>query len=285
MPESRAMVLRFLCPNGHKIHCPNQRAGKAAKCPKCGVKFQIPEVSDIEAAGSGDSLLAVSDSGSSVSIGAATRRQPSEPEIEFLCPNGHRLHGSASMQGRPGQCPDCGAKFRVPSYEEEKEQQQRRAASQVPNLEIEVVGDTRAHADVAVQGVDEHPRIESQEHPRPELQETPADPSADHEKTVLRVVPAEGSGLLGPVAEVSTLAGLFSKLWAEKAHGAQIELILSDGETLAPDRFAETLSRGSYALFSLDESDDTHTLTAVAWESIVRVVVRGVKQLPSDMLD
>jgi hypothetical protein len=41
-----------------------------------------------------------------------------EDEIEFLCPNGHRLHGPSSLQGQPGQCPECGSRFRVPSYEE-----------------------------------------------------------------------------------------------------------------------------------------------------------------------
>ena len=42
------MVIQFLCPNGHKIHCPDDRAGKPAKCPKCGVKFRIPELSELQ---------------------------------------------------------------------------------------------------------------------------------------------------------------------------------------------------------------------------------------------
>ena len=37
--------------NGHKIRCPEERAGLPAKCPKCGVKFRIPDLSaDDEAA-------------------------------------------------------------------------------------------------------------------------------------------------------------------------------------------------------------------------------------------
>jgi hypothetical protein len=35
-------VIEFLCPNNHKIRCPDDQAGRAAKCPKCGVKFLIP---------------------------------------------------------------------------------------------------------------------------------------------------------------------------------------------------------------------------------------------------
>jgi hypothetical protein len=35
-------VIEFLCPNNHRIRCPDDQAGRAAKCPKCGVKFLIP---------------------------------------------------------------------------------------------------------------------------------------------------------------------------------------------------------------------------------------------------
>ena len=59
----------------------------------------------------------------------------------------------------------------------------------------------------------------------------------------------------------------------------------ANGETLAPDRFARELSQHSHAVFAVKEPDGTHTLTAVAWESIVRVLVRGVKELPKEMSD
>jgi hypothetical protein len=35
-------VIEFLCPNNHRIKCTDDQAGRAAKCPKCGVKFIIP---------------------------------------------------------------------------------------------------------------------------------------------------------------------------------------------------------------------------------------------------
>jgi hypothetical protein len=35
-------VIECLCPNNHKIRCPDDLAGRAAKCPKCGMKFPIP---------------------------------------------------------------------------------------------------------------------------------------------------------------------------------------------------------------------------------------------------
>jgi len=42
-------------------------------------------------------------------------------QIEFLCPNGHLLHGPAQLQGRPAECPECGLKFVIPTYSEQPE--------------------------------------------------------------------------------------------------------------------------------------------------------------------
>ena len=35
-------MIECLCPNNHKIRCPDDLAGRAAKCPKCGMRFPIP---------------------------------------------------------------------------------------------------------------------------------------------------------------------------------------------------------------------------------------------------
>ncbi len=35
-------MIECLCPNNHKIRCPDDLAGRAAKCPKCGLRFPIP---------------------------------------------------------------------------------------------------------------------------------------------------------------------------------------------------------------------------------------------------
>lgn len=48
-------MIECLCPNNHKIRCPDDLAGRAAKCPKCGLRFPIP--SD----GSGAKPVAVMD--------------------------------------------------------------------------------------------------------------------------------------------------------------------------------------------------------------------------------
>jgi hypothetical protein len=38
-----AMAIEVLCPNGHKIICPEDRAGRSARCPRCSEPFRIPE--------------------------------------------------------------------------------------------------------------------------------------------------------------------------------------------------------------------------------------------------
>ncbi len=114
--------MEFLCPNGHRIRCPAEQAGRAAKCPRCGVKFRVPQPTDqeVSAAGSSDSNFSrpefIESTGSSRRLPTGSPQK--EQQIEFLCPNGHRLHGAANLQGRPGECPECGSRFRIPTYDD-----------------------------------------------------------------------------------------------------------------------------------------------------------------------
>jgi hypothetical protein len=40
--------------------------------------------------------------------------------VRFQCPNGHKLHVKAELAGKRGICPECGAKFVVPSFSGER---------------------------------------------------------------------------------------------------------------------------------------------------------------------
>src|SRR3982750_4891642 len=40
--------------------------------------------------------------------------------VRFQCPNGHRLHVKADLAGQRGRCPECGARFIVPSFSGER---------------------------------------------------------------------------------------------------------------------------------------------------------------------
>ncbi len=77
-------------------------------------------------------------------------------------------------------------------------------------------------------------------------------------------------------------AALLAKLWAQQSPGAVIEVLLSDGEALVPDRFTAAAG-GRHAVFAVKNSNGTYTVTAVAWEAITRILVRGLKTLPEEI--
>ncbi len=243
------MVIRFLCPNGHKIHCPDDQAGRAAKCPSCGVRFRIPELSEIEDHGTEESdsdasQAQLSDSGEFPGVSSESADDDfGEDEIEFLCPNGHRLHGPSSLQGQPGQCPDCGSRFRVPSYDEVPDE-----GEETPEDQISVARSDRDEISL------EDKELEDEE--------------LEDEELEVREI---GS---------SSLAELFSRLWGEKRRGAIIELHSADGQTIVPEHFAEGLSTGTHGVFAVSDPDGTYTLTVLAWDSVVRVQLRRLKTLP-----
>jgi len=237
------MVIEFLCPNGHRISCPADQAGQAAKCPRCEVRFRIPELAEaIPPDNDPRADVAVSQPKPTVpeNVGVPSGRTDTtrvgEPQIEFLCPNGHRLHGPRSLQGQPGECPECESKFRIPVYDDGP-------------------GEVELKLELPATAADE------------QTSATAASPSKQ-----------------APSAKHS-LATLFSKLWSEKPPGTTVKLYLADGETLIPNRFAESLSRQSHGVFAVVEPGGTHTLTVVSWESVVRAEVQGVKKLPREMTE
>ena len=73
---------------------------------------------------------------------------------------------------------------------------------------------------------------------------------------------------------------IVAQMWAAHVPGTTIELMLSDGETLTPERFAASASRGPAGLFAAKNANGSYTLTAVAWNTVSRVVVRNLKSLP-----
>jgi len=271
------MAIQFLCPGGHKIQCADDRAGQPAKCPKCGVKFRVPDLSELRASASAEGQPAEPEGGE---LGAGDVPPGQEGQIEFLCPSGHHLHGPRSLEGTPGECPECGIRFLVPACDEGSDEEGPQGSDDAgqPEPEIKIVTS------------DEPPnlqdRIELERGPgtSPEVPagEDAADADVPRVVEISTAVRADDSGRLHLAATAHPLAELFAELWPQRARGAEIELHLSDGETIVPDRFARAMSEGSFAMLSTTDSDGKHTLTAVAWDSVVRVVVRGLGQLPDE---
>ena len=229
-PERRQPVIEFLCPNGHRIRCGADQVGRAAKCPRCGVKFRVPEAADLAASeviGADSGGLAAELTDSSISDKkppSSIVRAEREPPIEFLCPNGHRLFGAASLQGKAGQCPECGSRFRIPA----------RPDAPVPDASTPPAAAGR-----------------------------PAAAAPTH----------------------AASAELLERLWNAALQGRALEVRLSDGTALQPERFLRGASQQDYAMFVLREPDGTLTLTAVAWDTITRVAVGGLKELPPSLAE
>jgi len=256
------MAIQFLCPNGHKVHCSEDRAGQAAKCPRCGTRFRIPTIEELSAAGppseslTGSSVKAGSGSESETTAsGVALGAAQSPDEIEFLCPNDHLLHGPAILQGRPGRCPECGSRFRIPTYQEP-------TTESGPSFEDAM--DREADASSV------------------ELASMEQEPSATGSRSgqdVLATVTNETGGNSGSSSGRHPAAQLVTRLWRLKSQGATVEIRYGEGHRLTPDEFLRSLSSATHGVFAVKEPNGTLTLTAIPWEAIHAVIVRGVRQL------
>src|ERR1700722_11449636 len=110
------MAIEFRCPQGHRLSCPEERAGKIGKCPKCGSTFVVPSAeiaASVSASTGSDVAVATSESGSMAAgqeaaaptpaenvASGATGAAPLGDVIVFLCPNGHKLNCPPSLQGK-----------------------------------------------------------------------------------------------------------------------------------------------------------------------------------------
>jgi hypothetical protein len=256
-------LLQFLCPSGHKVHCSEDRAGQAAKCPRCGVRFRIPTLEEVHSldtssAAEGSSVRVGSASislhqASAVALGPALADQVGQ--IEFLCPNDHLLHGPTELQGQPGECPQCGSRFRVPTY-----------ADQPPPAVDDVA---------ALHGSSEVPTV-------PDTEADQTSPSSWKRESTATVGSSLESASTAALREHPT-ARLMARLWSCREQGATIEIRCGEGQCLAPDQLVPSLTTATHGVFAVAEPNGTFTVTAVAWGEIRVVVARGVRQLPEAM--
>jgi hypothetical protein len=92
--------------------------------------------------------------------------------------------------------------------------------------------------------------------------------------------PDAGGGAEHPAAR------LVARLWVERDHhGGIVELHLSGGSVILPEWYEPNWSRGTHGLFASQAVDGSVTLTAVAWDTIEKIVVRQVQGLPDGMFE
>lgn len=282
------MPLHFTCPNGHSISCHEKLSGRPAKCPQCGVKFMVPPAGQEQADPiSKDSTLRNA-GGSGKSGGVATEKKKAhkEEQVVFLCPNGHKLNGPKRMQGKAGQCPECGARFRIPSYEEEEE---GAPGEEEEILTGEVVGDDVVFDANELEEIETIERSPFEEFIKTGSGSSPSGSglsngladAVDDAELVTDFVPA-----LSELPEgAHALAGIFGLLWRQRQQGGTIEMQLKEGELLTPDFFSPDLSLASHGVFAVKGKDGTFTITSVPWEAVIRVSLRKTAELPPGLFE
>jgi len=104
------MAIEFQCPSCQQLfRTPEQAAGKKGKCPHCGSVFTIPAT----ASPAGPAPAA---SAPAPMPAAAPAAAEASDKIEFPCSQcGCPVRTPASMAGKKGKCPSCGAVFQIPA--------------------------------------------------------------------------------------------------------------------------------------------------------------------------
>jgi hypothetical protein len=215
--------------------------------------------------------------------------------ITFQCDNGHRINVPAKLAGKRGTCSKCGIAVVIPLA----------GAAQAPAAPQPAAAPTGPAAEETVT-----PPIESAEPATPAVDQfadlfnggSDAQPAVEEVAIDINGAPEEaitgGGSAVGDVvagyapeqfeADETTVvenptAQLVARLWLERGHGGVVELHLAGGSVILPEWYEPRWSRGTHGLFASQAADGTVTLTAVAWDSIQKIVVRQVEGLPDGM--
>jgi hypothetical protein len=247
------MPIKFLCPNGHQLTAPDNLAGKPGKCPKCNTPLVVPKPEEEEgedealpegaAAPAEESPPAEPSSAETISQGSGKGTNKSDVFV-FLCPNGHKLNGPSSLKGKAGQCPHCGAKFRIPADDDE--------------LELPEESPEETAASSSEQFV--FPGFETQENIEEVYEAVEVEDIVDP--------PPEG---------VHPLSYIVGRLWDRKGDDTELEIFLAEGEIVAPELYSEILSLREFGVFGSQEGDGTYSVTIIPWDTVRKV---GLRKLP-----
>jgi hypothetical protein len=209
-----------------------------------------------------------------------------ERQIEFLCPNGHHLHGPASLQGRAGECPECGSRFRIPVIDEPEVEPEPLAEPEVP-AEPEVADEE----EITLENPPSAARSEQARSAQPldflQVLEGGRSGSArlpGASGTLEAEILDSPSGSRGAAPTEHPLAALFIELWAARGEGSRVEVHLESGSVLLPDGYLKSHSQQDYAVLVTVEPDGCSTITVVPWSSISRIIMRAVKQVPGEVV-
>ena len=189
-------------------------------------------------------------------------------QIVFFCPEGHRLVVPVALAGKRGKCSKCSVPLQIPEL--------------------------GAPTEPVLHAADKPPEAAA-----PTEAVTPSEPVAEESDWNFISGIGQPAGAAGPAFaeeawqapgpvvgnESNPMATLLSRLWAERDHGGLVELHLVGGAVLLPEEFSPRWSGGTHGLFASQAADGSVTLTAVAWDTVQRIVVRQLTAVPDDMFD
>lgn len=221
-----------------------------------------------------------------------TRVLPGKPaadegeSIVFRCPNGHKIIAPAAQAGKRGICSKCKTPVTIPAPGGAE-------AAEAGGAPLPGMPETEA-AIPAIGPLDGAPAVTVEAGGM--TIDVPDQPPGGGEEDWnfiggQALEPAAGSveprwsaGPPGPVVERGgTVAQLVARLWAEREHGGVIELHLDGGSVIIPEWYDANWSRGTHGLFASPAADGSVTLTAVAWDTVRKIVVRQLTEVPDDM--
>jgi hypothetical protein len=213
--------------------------------------------------------------------------------IVFTCPNGHRIVADRSHAGRRGTCSKCGVSVEIPGGAAHQQ-----AISQPV---VVVTPPPLVTPDEAIPAPGSEATEQSAAPPFP-APGSEAGGSTDAEQEGWDFIGGPASGAAPTAAEaaegeawsgvepggfvggdgVNPTAQLLARLWLERNHGGVIELHLEGGSVILPEWFDANWSSGTHGLFA-SKAGESITITAVAWDTVRKVVVRNLSEMPDDM--
>ena len=223
-------------------------------------------------------------------------------KIVFLCPNGHRIIVAAANAGKRGKCSKCGSDVTIPraggagtaaaaTGEPAKAGPAKvpppappvappPPAPTVPDLHFQPPPEPVVEAPVTAESADGGGDAEAGE-TWDFIGGRPEQPAVDGFEPAAWPAGDGGGGLAAEGGNPTAI--LVGRLWAERQHGAVIELHLAGGSVILPEWYDANWSRGTHGLFASQAADGSVTLTAVAWETVQKIVVRQLTEVPNDM--
>lgn len=217
--------------------------------------------------------------------------------ISFYCPNGHRIKVEARLAGKRGPCSKCGVVVTIPAAGSAPkrppggvrvgETATAAPAAAEPPPAFDFLGGATAETPAEPPAIDA-PAVAPDEELPPIVVAAPVESAAEPAEAA-EFPAAEGAAapeFFAPPDDAPwhPTADLVARLWAERDHGGVFE-VHHTGGVFVPQWFELAWSRGTHGVFASQAADGTITLTAVAWESIQKIVVRQVEGLPDGMFE